>query len=100
MEKIKKLFKKLFKRKAPVIVLDEGTLSGKIVIVGTCGKIQKFGVLRVCKYKDGGLHEYGEELTEDKVGEPLVTILFGSADGVMRLADGLYKLCGELGANK
>lgn len=82
---------KIFKRKAPTIILDEGMLSSKVVLVGMMGK-PKIGVFRVCKYKDGLLHDYGEEITEEKIGEPLVTILFGSRDGIKKLADSLYNL--------
>lgn len=84
--------KALFKRKAPVIILDEGLLSSKIVLLGTMGKDRSIGCLRVCKYKDNRLHEYGEEITDELIGDPLVTILFGSADGIKKLSDGLYNL--------
>lgn len=88
---------KLFKRKAPVIILDEGVLSSKIVVLGTVGKKPTFGALRVCKYKDGELHEYDADVTEEDLGEPLVTILFGAREGIKNLADSLYNLYRVMG---
>ena len=87
---------KLFKRKAPVIILDNGPLSSKIVLFGTKGDKYKFGVMQICKYKDGGFHDYGEEITDEKIGEPLVSLLFGSVDGIKKMADALYKLHDEM----
>lgn len=85
------LYGALEDKKSPVIVLDEGPLSSKIVAAGTIGEKQTFGMLRICKYKDDELREYGEVTPED-IGEPLVTILFGKLSGIRKMADLLYKL--------
>ena len=41
-------------------------------------------------------HDYGEEITDEKIGEPLVSLLFGSVDGIKKMADALYKLHDEM----
>ena len=82
----------LMAESAPVIVLGEGALSSKVCITGTMGNKPTFGVLRICKYKDGELREYGEQIKAEDVGEPLVTILFGKVSGIREMADLLYKL--------
>lgn len=87
---------KIFKKKAPVIWLGNGPLASKIVVLGRFGRNLEFGAIRICKYKDGGFHCYEEEITDELIGEPLVTILFADTEGIKKLADGLYKLCDEM----
>ena len=85
----------IFKRKAPVIVLDEGLLSSKVVTLGTIGKDGRFGALRVSKYKDGKLHDYNAVVANEDIGDPLVTIIFGDREGIKKMADalnGLYEV--------
>lgn len=81
-----------FKKRAPVIVLDEGPFSSKVVTLGTTGKDVKFGVLRVSKYKNGKLHDYDMPVKDDEIGDPLVTIMFGNREGIKKMADALYGL--------
>lgn len=87
-----------FKKRAPIIILDEGPFSSKVVLLGTTGKDVKFGVLRVSKYKDNKLHDYDVPVKEEDIGDPLVTIMFGDRDGIKKMADalnGLYEVMGE-----
>lgn len=87
-----------FKKRAPVIILDDGPFSSKVVTLGTTGKDVKFGVMRVSKYKNGKLHDYDTQVKEEEIGDPLVTIMFGNRDGIKKMADalnGLYEVMGE-----
>lgn len=87
-----------FKKIAPVIILDDGPFSSKVVTLGTTGKDVKFGVMRVSKYKNGKLHDYDTPVKEEEIGDPLVTIMFGNRDGIKKMADalnGLYEVMGQ-----
>lgn len=87
-----------FKKRAPIIILDEGPFSSKVVTLGTVGKDVKLGAMRVSKYKDGKMHDYDMPVKEEDIGDPLVTILFGDREGIKKMADalnGLYEFMGQ-----
>ena len=59
--------------------------------------------LHICKYKDGKAHSYGEEIKTDMIGEPIVTIVWGTAEGLKQTIDNLqatYDLMVKLDAEE
>lgn len=77
--------------KHTIITVETGPSSDKICVTGTIGD-GRIGVMDFYKYRDGKLHEYGETITENDIGERIARIVFGRRDAVKKMISGLSSL--------